>query len=119
MKGNSFDVCQAVTTDADGNIYTTGYFSTTVDFDPGPGVFNLTSVNAEDIFLTKYDSTGKLVWAKSMGDFRYQAGYAITLDSAKNIFITGIFFGSLDFDPGPGVTTLSSVGNEEIGRAHV
>ena len=114
MKGSSVDVCEAIATDAEGNVYATGYFSTTVDFDPGPGVFNLTSVNAEDIFLTKYDSTGKLVWAKSMGDFRYQAGYAITLDSAKNIFITGIFFGSLDFDPGPGVTTLSSAGNEDV-----
>ena len=114
MKGSSFDVCEAITTDADGNVYATGYFSTTVDFDPGPGVFNLTSVNAEDIFLTKYDSTGKLVWAKSMGDFRYQAGYAIALDTAKNIYITGIFFGTLDFDPGPGVTSLSSAGNEDI-----
>ncbi|HMU71944.1 MAG TPA: SBBP repeat-containing protein, partial [Ferruginibacter sp.] len=54
MKGNSFDVCQAITTDPAGNIYATGYFSSTNDFDPGPGVFNLQSVNAEDIFLAKY-----------------------------------------------------------------
>lgn len=114
MHGNSYDVCQAVTVDDAGNVYATGYYSTTVDFDPGPGVFNLTSLNAEDIFLTKYDTDGKLVWAKTIGDFRYQAGYAITLDSAKNIYITGIFFGSLDFDPGPGVTTLTSAGNEDI-----
>ena len=114
MRGSSYDVCQAITLDDQGNLYATGYFSTTVDFDPGVNVFNLTSVNAEDIFLTKYDSTGKLIWAKSIGDFRYQAGYAITLDTAKNIYITGIFFGSLDFDPGPGVTTLSSAGNEDI-----
>jgi gliding motility-associated-like protein len=114
MRGGSYEVCQAITLDDDGNIYATGYYSTTVDFDPGPGVFNLTSANAEDIFLSKYDPTGKLIWAKSIGGFRYQAGYAITLDLAKNIYITGIFFGSLDFDPGPGVTTLSSAGNEDV-----
>jgi len=114
MKGNSFDVCQAITTDAAGYIYATGYFSATNDFDPGPAVFNLQSVNAEDIFLAKYRPDGSLVWAKSIGDFRYQAGYTITLDSLGNIYIAGIFFGSLDFDPGPGVTTLSSAGNEDV-----
>jgi len=114
MRGSSFDVCQALALDAAGNVYATGYFSTTTDFDPGTGVFDLRSVNAEDIFLAKYRPDGSLVWAKSIGDFRYQAGYALTLDSAGNIYMTGIFFGSLDFDPGPGVTTLGSAGNEDI-----
>ncbi len=114
MVGSSFDICQAITLDEDGNIYATGYYSTVVDFDPGPRVFNLTSVNAEDIFLCKYDSTGKLNWAKSIGDFRYQAGYAIALDTDKNIYITGIFFGTTDFDPGPGETKLTSAGNEDV-----
>lgn len=114
MRGSSFDVCQAITLDGQGNVYATGYYSTTTDFDPGPGVFNLHSVNAEDIFLAKYKTDGSLVWAKSIGDFRYQAGYAITLDTSGNIYITGIFFGSLDFDPGPGVSTLSSAGNEDV-----
>lgn len=114
MKGSSFDVCQALALDAAGNVYVTGYFSTTTDFDPGTGVFNLQSLNAEDIFLAKYRPDGSLVWAKSIGDFRYQAGYSITLDSTGNIYMTGIFFGSLDFDPGPGVSTLSSAGNEDV-----
>lgn len=114
MHGNSFDVCKAITLDNDGNLYTTGYFSTTVDFDPGPGIFNLTSVSTEDIFLSKYDTNGKLIWAKGIGDFRYQAAYAITLDSAKNIYITGIYFGTTDFDPGPAIANLTSKGNEDI-----
>ncbi len=114
LPGNSFDVCRAITLDNDNNVYATGFYSTTVDFDPGPGQFNLTSVNAEDIFLSKYDPDGKLIWAKSIGDFRYQAAYSIALDTAKNIYITGIFFGTADFDPGPGVTNLTSNGNEDI-----
>ena len=114
MHGNSYDACRAVVLDAENNIYAAGYYSTTVDFDAGPGVFNLTSANAEDIFLAKYDSAGKLIWAKTIGDFRYQAIYAMTVDTANNIYTTGIYFGTTDFDPSPGVTELTSVGNEDI-----
>ncbi|MBL7702184.1 MAG: gliding motility-associated C-terminal domain-containing protein [Ferruginibacter sp.] len=114
MAGNSYDACKAIALDNDGNVYATGYFSATVDFDGGPGVYNLTSVNAEDAYMAKYDPAGKLVWAKNIGDFRYQAGNALTLDAAGNIYVTGIFFGTTDFDPGPGVANLVSAGNEDV-----
>jgi gliding motility-associated-like protein len=114
MAGNSYDACKAIALDDAGNVYATGYFSTTVDFDPGPGIFNITSVNAEDAYMAKYDPAGKLIWAKSIGDFRYQAGNALTLDGNGNIYVTGIFFGTTDFDPGPGVANLISAGNEDI-----
>ena len=112
--GPSYDAGQAIALDAAGNIYATGYFSATVDFDPGPGVYNLTSSAAEDIYITKSAPNGNLIWAKSIGDFRYQAGYAITLDPAGNIYVTGIFFGTVDFDPGPGESKLISAGNEDV-----
>lgn len=114
ITGSSYDVCQAITLDNNANVYATGYFSSTVDFDPGPNTYNLNSVGAEDIFISKSDSNGNLIWAKSMGEFRYQAGYAITLDENKNIYVTGIFFGTVDFDPGPAVSNLTSAGNEDI-----
>ncbi|MBK8611067.1 MAG: gliding motility-associated C-terminal domain-containing protein [Chitinophagaceae bacterium] len=114
LAGDSYDACRAITLDSAGNIYATGYFSTTVDFDPGLSVTNLVSVNAEDAFLSKYDSSGKLIWAKGIGDFRYQAGYAIVVDGLGYIYITGIYFGTSDFDPGPGVANLTSKGNEDI-----
>lgn len=114
MAGNSYDACKAIALDDAGNVYATGYFSATVDFDAGPGVFNLSVVNAEDAFLAKYDPAGKLIWAKTIGDFRYQAGNALTLDASGNIYVTGIFFGTTDFDPGPGVANLISAGNEDI-----
>jgi len=114
MEGNSYDACKAIALDDAGNIYATGYFSTTVDFDAGPGVFNLTSVNAEDAYMAKYDTAGKLLWAKTIGDFRYQAGNALTLDANGNIYVTGIFFGTTDFDPGPAVANLVSAGNEDV-----
>jgi gliding motility-associated-like protein len=114
MSGKSYDACKAIVLDGQANIYATGYFSDIVDFDPGAGVFNLTSFGAEDIYISKADPDGNLIWVKQIGGFRYQAGYAITLDAANNIYVTGIFFGTVDFDPGPGISNLTSAGNEDV-----
>ena len=43
MGGTSSDVGRSIALDASGNVYTTGYFRDTADFDPGAGTFNLTS----------------------------------------------------------------------------
>lgn len=114
IEGSSYDGGKAIALDEAGNVYATGYFSASADFDAGPGQASLNAVNAEDAFLVKYDAAGKLVWARAIGDFRYQAGNALTLDADGNIYVTGIFFGTTDFDPGPGVFNLVSAGNEDI-----
>ena len=41
--GSGEDAANAITTDAAGNIYVTGKFKATVDFDPGTAVHNLSS----------------------------------------------------------------------------
>lgn len=58
---------RSVAVDASGNSYITGYFAGTVDFDPGTGIFNLTSTGFEDIYVCKLDALGNFVWAKRMG----------------------------------------------------
>jgi hypothetical protein len=52
--------------DASGNIYTIGVFSGTVDFNPGSGIYNLTSIGDHDIFVSKLDSAGNFIWAKQI-----------------------------------------------------
>src|SRR2546423_13029971 len=67
MGGTAEDDSRSTVIDAAGNIYTTGYFSGTVDFDPGAGIFNLNSVGGTDIFVFKLDAAGNFIWAKSIG----------------------------------------------------
>ncbi len=62
MGGSSDDESSGVAVDGQGNIYTTGFFVSTVDFDPGAGTFNLTSAG-RDVFVWKLDNNGKFVWA--------------------------------------------------------
>lgn len=58
--GGSYDAGSNISLDAGGNIYLAGYFRNTVDFDPGPGVYNITSARNNDAYFTRYDSTGNL-----------------------------------------------------------
>jgi len=67
MGGTDLDWPKSLSVDASGNIYTTGFFSATSDFDPGAGTFDLTAVGEFDIFISKLNSSGNFVWAISMG----------------------------------------------------
>ena len=57
MGGPNFDLAEGVALDDSGNVHTVGSFSDTVDFDPGPGTFNLTSMGSTDIFVSKLGPT--------------------------------------------------------------
>ncbi|MCX6297337.1 MAG: hypothetical protein NTX97_15010, partial [Bacteroidetes bacterium] len=93
-----------------GNLYVTGLFSGAIDFDPSSsGVTILsTAPTGQDIFVFKLDSLGDFVWAESMVGAGGASGYSIAIDSLENIYTTGYFSGTVDFDPGPGVTIYSS-----------
>jgi len=114
MGGTVVDKGFSITTDVSGNVYTTGYFKGTVDFDPGTGTTNLTSAGYEDIFIQKLDDAGNFLWAKKMGGTSYDMGYSITTDACSNVYTTGYFKGTVDFDPGVGTTNLTSAGNKDI-----
>ena len=105
---SAFDSGNSVAVDAAGNVYTVGVFSDTVDFNPGPPVFDIISVSVDDIFVSKFDSTGNFIWAKSFSASNYQSANCITVDDSDNIFICGDFSGEMDFDPNAGNFNLVS-----------
>lgn len=114
MGGSMSDNGRSVIVDNDGNVYTCGYFSGTADFDPGPGTFTLTSAGQSDAYVSKLDSNGNFVWAKNMGGTGAEFCYSIAVDWSGNVYTTGFFSGSGDFDPGPNTTTLTSAGQQDI-----
>ncbi|MFH0894835.1 MAG: SBBP repeat-containing protein [Bacteroidota bacterium] len=108
--------CLAI--DASGNCYISGMFSSTVDFDPGPGIANLTSMGGGaydyDIFIAEYDANGNYLWAKGIGGTGTDGSNCITVDASGNLYITGLFWGTVDFDPGTGIANLTSIGTQDI-----
>jgi hypothetical protein len=72
-----FDFGFGIATDADGYAYVSGYFAGTVDFDPSPGTFNLTSTGSFDAFAAKYSPAGGLVWATDLGPSAGGYGVAV------------------------------------------
>ncbi|MFH2143695.1 MAG: SBBP repeat-containing protein [Bacteroidota bacterium] len=104
--GTSNEEVYAQTTDASGNIYSTGIFSSTIDFNPGAGILNLSSVGGSDIFIQKLDRNGNFLWAKKIGGIWGDQAYDIAVDNSGNVFITGGFRNTVDFDPGTGVYNL-------------
>ncbi len=98
-----------------GNIYSTGNFSASCDFDGGPGTFTLSpGSNGQQIFLLKTDTSGAFNWVKQLGGFGTDYGIDIDTDPAGNVYSTGRFLNTSDFDPGPGVFTLSSGAGFEV-----
>jgi gliding motility-associated-like protein len=99
--GTSQDDCNAITVDASGNVLIAGYFLQTADFDPGPGVYNLTSAGSWDTFILKLDVDGNFVWAKRIGGTPTLGDLASTIktDAAGNVYVGGSFTGTVDFDP--------------------
>ena len=57
----------SVVVDRDGNTYVTGdFFGGVVDFNSGPGTYNLTVGGAQNAFVAKYTPTGRLSGAASV-----------------------------------------------------
>ncbi len=100
--------------DANGDLISTGQFVNTTDFDAGPLTNTLSAVGFADVFITKCDSAGSFMWAKRIGGFQSEEPRAMALDAEGNIYITGIFNGTCDMNPGAATNNVVSLGNTDI-----
>jgi len=89
-------------------------FSDTVDFDPGPGTDIQISAGGRDAFLTKINSDGTYGWTKTLVGTGSNSSSGITLDTNVNIYLTGGFQNTVDFDPGSRRDNKTSLGNSDI-----
>ena len=103
---NAREIC----TDDFGNVFVIGDFIDTTDFDPGIGTSILIASASRNVFVSKYDSLGNFIWARSFEDSGvYQDyGYSIDTDGFGNVYLACSFRGAVDVDPGPGVNLLGA-----------
>ena len=112
--GSSFDYANDIKVDANGDLFITGVFKNTVDFDPGSSTHNLTSNGQYDAFVLKMDNNGNHIWSVSYGGGGYDYGNEIDVDSFGNIWVIGSFRNTVDFNPGSGTSDKTSAGGEDI-----
>lgn len=99
-----------VAIDENHNTYLLGRFETSADFDPGPGIYNMTSAGGARSYLVKLNPAGDFVWAKQWGTTSTNHSLTeVLVDENENIYISGHWSGSsFDFDPGPGQVLLTT-----------
>lgn len=114
MGSTGYDYAFAITTATNGDIIVGGAFSNTVDFDPSAGITTLTSAGNTDMYIARYTSAGNFVWVKQIGNAAQNELKNIKCDASNNIYFTGQYSGSIDFNPGVGTNSLTSAGGNDI-----
>ncbi len=109
------DAAYAVKTDTLGNIYVTGQFTREVDFDPGPDSLKLSSflLSFHDAFVMKLNPAGHLMWAKSFGGNREDAGIGLWVKKNGEIIVSGTFANAAVFGPPANTNYFFSNGLED------
>src|SRR6267378_3925020 len=103
--GTSYDYGEGIAVDRLGNSFVTGYFqSPTITF----GSTVLTNHGDADAYVVKYDASGNVRWAASVGGINIDLGLGIAVDSSGASYITGEFYSpTITFDS----TTLTNSNN--------
>lgn len=111
--GAGNDIGNGIAVDTSGQVYLSGQFMNTVDFDPGAGASELTAAGDIEVFLARYDASGNFIWANSIGGTQMEESTVIAVDDQQNVCVAGYFQGTADFDAGPGAHNLVSAGKED------
>lgn len=88
-------------------IFISGSFSNTVDFDPLGSSTAQTSVGGKDAFMAKYDMDGELIWVETYGSALFENGRILDIDQDGNIYLSIRYNGEIDVDPGAGEVIIS------------
>lgn len=106
--------------DPNDDVIVFGLFRGKLDFDASSGTALDSSLsNKDDLFLLKLDSLGGYVWHNRWGSIRPDDPTGLALDSNGNIYISALFSGSLDTDPGPNTNSIATGGGGLTVNAYV
>ncbi|MGD1848869.1 MAG: T9SS type A sorting domain-containing protein [Salibacteraceae bacterium] len=111
--GGSSTQVYSLTVDDNGNVYSAGLCSGFIDIDPEPGVVTPPNDLGSEGFVQKLDANGTLQWYFMVGEntSNYARILQVSVGKSGNILALGEFYGTIDFDPGPGVVVLDASPN--------
>jgi hypothetical protein len=90
--GNSGDAISGVAVDNDQNVYVTGIFGGTVNFDGTELKAQTSYVNDQTVFIAKYNKDGKQLWVKKVTNAGIIGVAGIAVDISNNkLYIAGSF----------------------------
>jgi len=114
--GGNFSANESIrqlTTDPSGNIYVTGFFTSSFDVDPGPATVTLTASSVHEGYLAKFNSSGDYQWAYTFGGAGYSQGLGIDYSNGF-VYFTGIVEGpDISFNDASGSVNLTARGGLE------
>lgn len=94
--GSNLDQANNLAVDKDGNVILGASFSSSsIDCDPGTGVFTVNSNGGEDALVLKLDTDGNFIWARNVGSPNTDRGHVVSTDKDGNVIFVGSFTASL------------------------
>lgn len=88
---------QGITSDPEGNIYITGFFTGKINVQGVELQSKKYRVEAKDIFTAKFTPDGNLEWIETAGSSKNDEAKCIMADNSGNIYVTGCFEGNAAF----------------------
>jgi hypothetical protein len=107
LVGTSTEILYDMSTDANGNCYLTGYFSSNPAYAISAGGSSSVTLypasTTPDVYAVKFNSSGVVQWARAAGGTSSEYGYGIDADNSGNVYVGGYHYGAFTF----GSSTIS------------
>ena len=114
-QGTGRSSAEGVAAGGSGNVYVTGDFAGTVDFDPGPGVQARVAPGDDDAFLVRYDADGNLAWVRVQhGLSGFVNARQVKADADGDALVGFAFGGTAQLDDGAGTQLLTTSGGADF-----
>jgi hypothetical protein len=108
--GTGVDIPTCLSLGTGGVVYVSGYFESTVDFDPSAATSSKTSFGGKDGFVVSLNGLGNFNWVKQVGGPTDDQTYSVIGNTGnQNIYFTGGFTGTANFNS-PSTANLTSGG---------
>lgn len=103
----------AVALDAAGNVYAGGFFSDTIDFDPGPGEAVFTA-RVQDGYVVSFTGEGAFRWALPISSPAFENVNALAVAPEGHLYVGGSFAETVDFDPGVSTALVTATAYDDL-----